>query len=360
MHKLFQTVLTFVTVFWLCVSSPGYSQTQADFSGKEITIIVPFKKNGGTYTWAAFNAAYLTKFLPGNPTITIKSRPGGGSTKAANAYSLNPPQDGLTLLTLGRSTQLSYVLNDPRVKYDYNDWQVLMGYPNGGVVYIKSALIKTGDNPLNSLRQQELLYASIGITSFDAVILRSLDLLKLDVTPIFGMRGREATRLAFERGDTQIDFQTSSSYINYVTPLVEKGLAVPLFTLGVQNESGENIRDPQFPDIATFEELYKNQPYSRPLAQEMVSLFKSMRFISQKLFVVPKTTPPEIVNAYENAIGKMLSDPEYQREKQRVLGSYTQYYGSTATALFEKSLNLPELQKSQLSEWLEQEYKINL
>ena len=44
---------------------------------------------------------------------------------------------------------------------------------------------------------------------------------------VFGIKGRGDGRLMFERGEANIDYQTSSSYLNGCDPLVEAGTAVP-------------------------------------------------------------------------------------------------------------------------------------
>lgn len=372
---------------WLCWLSlwifPAAGQP-VDFSGKQITLIVPFKTDGGSYTWATFTAPYLSKHLPGNPEVVVKSQPGGGSTRAANKYALTAKPDGLSLLLTSRSTQLPYVLNDARVKYDYKNWQVLMSYPNGGVVYAQREL--KGDTPfdLSKLHASKLLYGSIGVTSFDAIILKAFDLLKLDVTPIFGMRGRAATRLAFERQDSHLDFQTSSAYMKHVQPLVEKGVAFPLFTLGVLNESGNLVRDPQFPNIPTFEELYwhqQAQTESTPATRaknvktpiktnsrdqtskrdpQRLATFKYVGFIAQKLLVLPKETPQPIIDTYHHAIEAMLADPEYIKAKPAALGSYQQLTGDTATKMYQRATAFPPEHKRELREWLMDKYRVNL
>ena len=64
-------------------------------------------------------------------------------------------------------------------------------------------------------------------------------------------------RLAFERGETNIDYQTSSAYLRNVTPMVEAGDAVPLFTWGILDEDGNPARDPTFPDLPIMESRYR-------------------------------------------------------------------------------------------------------
>ncbi|MDD9980299.1 MAG: hypothetical protein OXU81_02900, partial [Gammaproteobacteria bacterium] len=58
----------------------------ADFKGKRIEWIIPFKEGGGSDTWARFYAPLLSANLPGNPVVAVKNIPGGGSTKGANQF----------------------------------------------------------------------------------------------------------------------------------------------------------------------------------------------------------------------------------------------------------------------------------
>jgi len=44
------------------------------------------------------------------------------------------------------------------------------------------------------------------------------------VEPVFGIEGRGDGRLMFERSEANIDYQTSSSYLSGVSPLVEDGM----------------------------------------------------------------------------------------------------------------------------------------
>ena len=43
------------------------------------------------------------------------------------------------------------------------------------------------------------------------------------VEPVFGIKGRGDGRLMFERGEANIDYQTTSGYLSGTAPLVEEG-----------------------------------------------------------------------------------------------------------------------------------------
>jgi len=345
----------------LLISGPTAVKA-VDFSGKTIEWIVPFKEGGGADTWAKFNAPFLSKHLPGSPEIIIKYAPGGSSTRAANNYALTAPKNGLQLFGTSGSTQFPFLLKDPRVIYDYKDWQVLLVYPSGGVVYTTSRFNITDASNISQLRYKKLIYGSQGTTSMDLLQLLGFELLGLDVTTIFGFRGRGAGRLAFERGQTNIDFQTSPSYIKTVKPLVESGVAIPLYSLGILDNDGVIIRDPSFPDLPTFKEVYESIHNKSPSGIEWESWFAfySAGFGAQKLLVLPKDTPTEIINTYHKAIKAMLSDPDYLQQKDKVFGSYNQVGGETAIHLYKLSTHVPEKQKQWVLKWLRTKYKVKL
>ncbi len=57
-----------------------------------------------------------------------------------------------------------------------------------------------------------------------------------------------------------IDYQTTGAYLTQVRPLVERGLAVPLFSWGILDAGGNFVRDPNFPDLPHFADSSKLPP----------------------------------------------------------------------------------------------------
>ena len=61
----------------------------------------------------------------------------------------------------------------------------------------------------------------------------------LNVEHVMGIKGRGDGRKMFESGEATIDYQTSSSFLKGVQPLVDEGKAVPMMTWGALNASGQ-------------------------------------------------------------------------------------------------------------------------
>jgi len=334
----------------------------ADFNGQRAELIVPFKEGGGTDTWARFYAPMLSENLPGKPVIALKNVPGGGSTKGANQFQSRGKPNGLSLLGTSGSTQFPYLLGDKRVKYEYKDWQVVLASATGGVFYVKPELgVKTAAD-LTKLRGQDLKYGSQGATSLDLVPLLALDLLDIDVQAVFGMKGRGAGRLAFERGETNVDYQTSSSFLKKVAPLVNEGGAIPIMTWGALDDDGNLTRDPTFPDLPHFAEVYEmvHGKKSSGVAFETWKAFFIAGFAAQKMIFLPGDTPADLVAAWHEAAAKTVSAPDFAEKSKKRLGIYPQATGAAAQKRVDLAINVDPNAVQWVKDWLASKYNVKL
>lgn len=407
MNPQLKQILTLAAVFFLPAIAISFFKTDTTaeeianistsetdyFAGKTIEWIIPFKEGGGGDTWARFNAPFFQKYIPGNPAIVVNNIPGGGSIKGANLFAERVKPDGLMILGTSGTTQMPYLLDDPRVRYDYSKYKPIMAYPTGGVVYVSPSIVseELRNMKVNSVAEQTaksiaiikelvnnqtpLKYGSQGPTSLDLVTMYSFDLLGLDVQAVFGFRGRGAGRLAFERGEVKIDYQTSSAYLKNSVPLVENGEAVPLFSFGALDENGQLIRDKSFRNVAVgvfegdtvrvnvphFGEIYG--ALGNPLEGikwDTWFAFMSAGFGGMKLLLTPKETPDEIVAAFHKGISAMKEDADYKQNKFKALGDYDQPIGQQANKIFDLATNVGKEEKVFMKNWLVEKYDLNL
>ena len=336
------------------------AQSSVDFSGKTIEWWVPFSEGGGSDVWARFFAPYLSRYLPGNPNVMIRNVPGGGSITGTNEFVARARPNGLQLLGTSGSTQFPYLLGDTRVRYDFAELEPVLVSPTGGVVYIPSKFNITDASELGQVADQELVYASQGATSLDLVPMLAFEVLGLNVRHVFGMTGRGDGRLAFERGEATIDYQTSSAYLTNVVPLVEAGTAVPLFSYGVLDAQGNVQRDPSFPDIPHFVEAYEMMHGEAPsgVVFDAYMAFFGAGFAAQKPAMLPKGTPPEIVAAYRDAFAAAAADPDLKASSGEVLGAYQQAVGEDVDGLYRVATTIADEPRNWVRDYLQERHNV--
>ncbi len=343
----------------LTTGLPAQAQT-VDFKGKTITMVIPFGVGGGSDVWGRFNATLLQKHLPGQPAVVVKNQPGGGSVSGANLFAATAKPDGMTVLGTSGSTQFPYLLGESHVKFDYKDWIPVLAAPTGGAAYISSKLGVKSLKELDKLKGVKMHYASQGLTSLDLVPLLGFRLLGLDVQHVTGFPGRGEGRLAFERGEMNIDYQTTSAYLRSSMPMVKSGQAVPLFSWGTLDKNGNLARDPNFPELPHFEEAYEMAFGKKPSGIEWDAMraFLVAGFPAQKLLVLPKGTPDNIVEAYRAAVRAMLKDPEYLAKRDELIGEYDQITDKEGEALYKAATTISPDARQWVRDYLSKTYDV--
>jgi tripartite-type tricarboxylate transporter receptor subunit TctC len=337
-------------------------QADADFSGEKITWIIPFRVGGGSDVWSRLYSPFFQKYMPGNPIMAVKNMPGGGSITGGNHFAQRVRgSDGLTVFGSSGSTSFPYLLGNSKVKYDFAKYHIVFASPTGGVAYINPKLGVKSAADLKGLKT-EMAYASQGATSLDIVPLLAFDMLGLNVKAVFGYKGRGSGRVAFEQGEVNIDYQTTTAYIKNVRPLVEQGLAVPLMTWGVLDDDGNVVRDPVEPDLPCFPEVYEMVHGKKPSGQAWNAwkAFMVAGFGVQKAMWLPQKTKPEIVTAYREAAAKVIADPEFQGVVKKSLGGYPQMAGEKARKAFDQVLRVSKEDKAWVLKWIKDKYGVEV
>jgi len=352
-----RTVLAAATgVSALALAASAQAQNAADLSGKTVEFIIPFSESGGSARWANFYAPLLSEALPGNPTVVVKFMPGAGSTKGANWFQEQDTADGTVIFGTSGSTQFPYLLGDPRVRYEYNDWQVVLASGLGGVTYLPPEIAE------DDLGDTDFIWGSQGATRLDLVANLAWKMLGMNVEPVFGIEGRGDGRLMFERGEANIDYQTSPAYLKSVVPMVEEGLAVPIMTWGGLDEAGNIVRDPNFPDLPTFKEVCEATAACEASGEswDAWKAFFIAGFPAQKMVFLPGAASAEVVAAYEQAFNDILARDDFAEISAKTVGIYPQMTGEAAAKAKTLATEVPEAAKAFVVDWLAEDYGVTL
>lgn len=332
------------------------------FAGKTIEIIVPFATGGGTDIEIRFFAPFFEKHIAGNPRIVVRNMPGGGSVLGANWFNVNAKPDGFTLLASSGSTVYPFILQVPAVRYDFRKWKLVKVNGVGGVIYV---------SPRTNIRKPEdlfkpgerLIYGGISATALDLAALMAFEVLGIDVKAVLGFEGRGPARLAFERGETNIDYQTTPAYLSQVAPLVKEGKAIPLMTMGFANERGQLVRDPGLSDLPSIYEVYQQVHKRKPdglLRWKAYMALVAAGFSYQKALWAPEGTPPEVMKPLLDAIDRMNRDPEFAAQGKAILEGYTVLRGDAAEPAVHRSMRVTLDVVKYLKDLLRAKYNVSI
>lgn len=358
MLKKFLSSVSKTLIAVVFAASPTFAME--DMAGKTIEWTIPFSEKGGSAKWANFFAPLLSEAT--DATVVVRFMPGAGSTKGANWFQKQKEGDGTILFGSSGSTQFPYLLGDPRVKYEYKDWIPVMATGTGGVAYLNKELGKKFDGSANNLKDVNFIYGSQGATRLDLVPLLAWKMLGLKVKPIFGIKGRGDGRLMFERGEANIDYQTSASYLKGVTPLVEAGTAFPMMTWGALDAQGNIIRDPTFPNIPTFKEVCEATTGCQTSGDvwEAWKAFFIAGFPVQKVAFLPKGTSQNVTDTFVKAFGEIKERKDFAKISEKRLGKYPMFVGQEAKMALESAILVPEKAKAFVKNWLKEDYGVEL
>lgn len=344
----------------LVAAAPAGAQP-VSFAGKRIEIIVPFAPGGGSDVYIRALQPFLEKHLPGNPTLLVRNVPGGGSIPGANQFQERARPDGLHAIVVSASTVANFVFQKSKVNFQLDKWQPVVLSPQGAVVYASSSLGISSWKELPKLKGKQVVFGGESPTSGELRILVSMELLGLNVKPVWGLR-RGPVRLAFERGELTINYDSAPGYTKQATKLVEAGKAVPLYSFGILDEQGNIVRDPNFKDLPSFPEAYE-LVHGRKPSGEAYEAWKSlmqMGIMANKAVFLPTDTPKPVVEAWRTAVRNLLKDPEFERKASDIVEGYPQFVGDAARPVIKEATSLSPAAWEWLRTYLKTRHNVTL
>jgi tripartite-type tricarboxylate transporter receptor subunit TctC len=347
----------------------------ADFSGKRIRIIVPFNEGGGTDSLTRSLQPFMEKYLPGNPKILVINKPGAGGIVGGNFFESRAEKDGTWVMALSTSTVMNYLLGDPRVKFDIKGWEPIIMLPRGNMVYARSELGLKGLNPkefvakLRSYPKEKLVFGGKTPTSSAINKRMALSLLDVEVKDVWGMKGNGPMAQAFERGEFTINFDNSLSYLNNRKSFRESGIATEMFTWGApdaqgnwKDSNGKYHRDPTWPNVPTFYEIYEQgtgKKFEGPRAMSTLALIR-VGTLANKSFHLPKGADKDALAAWRNALSKTMDDPAFLKKKAKILGKFTVTIGEPARKALHAAINLSKEERAYIMKYVKVRYNLDL
>jgi len=254
-------------------------------------LLVAGPADGSLNRWADALQPALEQSLPPDTTIRRVEVGSADGVTGANQFEVRGVPDGMTVLLVPGQAALAWMVGDPRAQFDVGHWvPVMAGMASGIVVGRLGALTNGG----------RVRVAAASPASVDLVALIGLQLLGVPIQPVFGITDFNAANTAFANHAVDAVFLHGQRISDQFTELVVPG-AEPLFTLG-KPDDGKPVRDPIFPNVPHFAELYEGRT-GRPPSGPLYNAWCAVAAAAQLDFglVLQQLTPAAMVSLWRRA-----------------------------------------------------------
>jgi tripartite-type tricarboxylate transporter receptor subunit TctC len=267
------------------------------YHGKTIVITTPFDNSGVYGQGASLVASFLSRYMPGAPSVVVQNMPGAAGLRQANYMYNTAPRDGTTVGILYDSTPEAQRLEPDQVHFDAGKFNAL-GSINNGDFGLVGVLRSSGVVTLDQARQKELYLGATGTASGQYVVPHIMNIvLKTKFKLIPGYAGIHEQFLAMEKGELQ------GMFTNYSTFALEHGDWVKEGRFAWLGQLAQE-RDKNFADVPLLQELAGD-----PLDKEAFQFLSLSRSIG-KIFIAPPGVPSDRLSALRSALESVLKNDE--------------------------------------------------
>jgi tripartite-type tricarboxylate transporter receptor subunit TctC len=295
----------------IALSRTVAAQSDADFKGKTVKIIVGTTTGGGVDLYARLIALFLGKHLPGEPMIMVQNMPGASSLVAANYVYNMSKADGLTLGALQGGAYFDQILGRNTAKFDWSKFTWI-----GSPERLEAQLYMRADSPYKTLDDIRRASApprcggaGTGATGYfvPKVLEETLGLKFKTVT---GYQSGGEIDIAVERGELHCRAFDIGSFVGreptrswfktgYVKSLIQTG----------------KKRDARLGDVPTLYELMEK--HKTPEAERRMATAVLAAGGFGRPMVAPPGMSAELARTIREGYAKTLKDPEFIAEVQK-------------------------------------------
>ena len=283
-------------------------QVAAFYKGRTVTLVIGSAPGGGYDLYGRMIARYLSRHIPGNPTVIVQNMPGAASNVAA-AYIYNvAPKDGSVIGAIFMGAVVDQLFGEAkRNTHDTSKFNYI-GNANSDA-YVCLVRSDAGINSFADLLQKEVVLGASaeGASTRDfPVLLKNLLGAKFKI--VAGYPGTREINLAMEKGEVQAGCgQTWSSVAATYPAWFKNNLIKPI----VQESNVD------YPELGRM-----GVPLARDFAKsdeqrQILELFYSQTTFGRPYVVAPGV-PQERVDALRKAFMATMSDPDFIAEAKKL------------------------------------------
>ena len=273
-----------------------------DLQGKNATLLVGNGLGGGGDTYARTFTPYLSKYLPGKPTIVVKNMSGGGGLQAVQYLYNVAPHDGTTIGTTPGGPLKEPFIGTRKVNYDLRkfQWVGAMADEVTTCVVWHTSPAKTLDDALRT----QVTLSSTGPASNANIIPQLLNrFLGTKFKTIAGYNGGTSL-LAMERGEVEGRCLSIGALRAARPDWIAKNIIRPLVVM-------KKSDDPFFKAAPAAVDAIKD-----PANRQALLFFNASDEI-QYPYMLPPGVPADAVAAWRKGFAAAMKDPQYLADARR-------------------------------------------
>jgi tripartite-type tricarboxylate transporter receptor subunit TctC len=301
------------------------AHAQADFyKGKTITIVVGTRVGGSIGNTSLIVSRHLGRFIPGNPTVILRQMPGGAHLNATNHVFNVAEADGLTILGANPAIAMAQLAKVQAVRFDVRQFQWLGSTgPDGTLFAVRANLPYKSFKDLQNAKE-ELVVGTTGpgSNSHDVpLLLKEFAGAKFKL--IAGFQANGDIRLALERGE-------ADGWSALSTPIRQAAAAGAVRPL-VRGRS----------PVKGFDHLPVDEDLTPPGIGKSLMIIRGTPLAIGKPFGMRPGTPPDRVAMLRDALAKVVRDPQFLADAEKVQVEIDPLTAEQVTTDFAAMMNQP-------------------
>jgi tripartite-type tricarboxylate transporter receptor subunit TctC len=193
--------LAAAAVLAAALSGGAQAQTaEAFYKGRQIQMVVGYEVGNDYDIGARLLARFLSKELPGNPTVVVQNMPQASGVVAANYMALKAARDGSVIGGISRNLPSQAMMKLPNIEADPRKfiWLGATSFPGRVCVSATDATVKTAADLFNA----DLLTGAAGAGSSTDIVPTVINrVIGTRFKMVQGYRGAGDILIAIERGE---------------------------------------------------------------------------------------------------------------------------------------------------------------
>jgi tripartite-type tricarboxylate transporter receptor subunit TctC len=310
-------------------------QAVADFyRGKTVRLVVGSGPGGTFDTYSRLVAAHMPRHLPGEPTIIVENRQGGGGLVAANTVYHGEPKDGTVMLSVTEDLAFQQLMGAEGLEFDASKYQWLGASVRGS--YVCGARTDSGVASFQDLLDGKPLVVGTStptsvVLTGPAAVLNGTMGTKMQIVP--GYADFSRLKLGVEGKEVEAACGGWDGLVLVFGDLLDAGTFKVLYSLG--ELPADALANKHFQGLPTAESRAKTDE-----DRALIRAVNSPARIAKPFAVVPEV-PADRLAALRKAMIATYADPQFLAQAQQSKLSVSFSDGETVQRIVEELLGSP-------------------